>query len=309
MHPARSYLYVPGDRPERLERAFLRKADQLIVDLEDAVAPAAKDFAVETVLDWLTTLTGKHAPVWVRVNCGERGHDEMRRLVAHASVAGFCLPKTETAEDLRAADQVIEESLAGSGGGKPREIWLAPLLESASSIVNVHEIAAAPRVRMLHIGEVDLAADLGVTAGINGDEFRYVRSLIVIASRAAKLCAPPAPVSVLIDDDGAFRTSTEQLKAMGFIGRACIHPGQVAIANEVFTVTSEEVSWARGIIDRAGENAGASRGENGSMVDEAVARRARAIWRTADGQVSAKSAGHPSRPEHTQEKANSDGKH
>jgi membrane dipeptidase len=132
----------------------------------------------------------------------------------HATFAGFCLPKTETAEELRAADQLIEEYLTGSGGGKPREIWLAPLFESASSI-----------------------------------------------------------------------------------------------ANEVFTATSEEISWARGIIDRAGENAGAFRGEDGSMVDEAVARRTRAIWRTANGQVSAKSAGHSSRPEHTQEKANSDGQH
>jgi citrate lyase subunit beta/citryl-CoA lyase len=299
MYPSRSYLYVPGDRPDRLERAFLRNADQLIVDLEDGVAPAAKDFAVETVLDWLRTLSGKHAPVWIRVNCGERGHDEMRRLVVHASVAGFCLPKTEKAEDLRAADQLIEETLAGSGSVKPREIWLAPLLESAISLVNVHEIAAAPRVRLLHIGEIDLAADLGVTADTNGDEFHYVRSLVVIASRAAKLCAPPAPVSVQIDDAEAFRSSTKQLKAMGFVGRVCIHPSQVAIANEVFTPTSEEVSWARGIIDRVGENGGAFRGEDGSMVDEAVARRAREVWRTADGEESARSAGSASRPEHT----------
>jgi citrate lyase subunit beta/citryl-CoA lyase len=176
MCAARSYLYVPGDRPDRLEGAFLRKADQLIVDLEDAVAPAAKDYAAETVLAWLSTLTGKHAPVWVRVNRGERGQDEMRRLVAHASVTVFCLPKTETAEDLLAANQLINETLAGPWSGKPREIWLAPLLESAESVINVHEIASAPRVRMLHIGEVDLAADLGVTAGINGDEFHYVRS-------------------------------------------------------------------------------------------------------------------------------------
>jgi citrate lyase subunit beta/citryl-CoA lyase len=164
MHAARSYLYVPGDRPDRLERAFLRNADQLIVDLEDAVAPASKDFVVETVLDGLTNLTEKHSAVWVRVNCGERGHNEMRRLVTHASVAGFCLPKTEKTEDLRAADQLMEEMLAGSGSVRPREIWLAPLLEYAISVVNVHQIAAPPRVRMLHIGEVDLAAGIMKTS-------------------------------------------------------------------------------------------------------------------------------------------------
>jgi citrate lyase subunit beta/citryl-CoA lyase len=173
---------------------------------------------------------------------------------------------------------LISEAVARSGSGAPREIWLAPLLESAVSVVNVQEIAAAPRVRMLHIGEVDLAADLGVSAGINGDEFLYVRSLVVIASRAAKLCAPPAPVSVLIDDDEAFRTSTEQLKAMGFAGRACIHPGQVAIANAVFTATKDEISWAKSVLAQVGDNAGAFRGEDGSMVDEAVVRRAREIF-------------------------------
>ena len=283
MCAARSYLYVPGDRPDRLEKAFLRKADQLIVDLEDAVAPDAKDYAVETVVDWLNTLPGMHAPIWVRVNTGERGLHEMRRLVKDAAIAGFCLPKTETAEDVRAADRLITETLTGFGGVTPREVWLAPLLESAVSIVNVHEIAAAPRVRMLHIGEVDLAADLGVTTGIEGDELHHVRSLVVIASRAAKLCAPPAPVSVQIDDEGAFRSSTERLKAMGFVGRACIHPSQVAIANEVFTATPEEVAWARGIMDQVVENAGAFRGADGTMVDEAVARRAREISRKADG--------------------------
>lgn len=277
MQAARSYLYVPGDRPERLEKAFLRGADQLIVDLEDAVALAAKEFAVETVLGWLGSLPMGHAPVWIRVNSGERGRDEIRRFATEPSVAGFCLPKTETAEEVREADRLISEAVARSGSAAPREIWLAPLLESAVSVVNVQEIAAAPRVRMLHIGEVDLAADLGVSAGVNGDEFLYVRSLVVIASRAAKLCAPPAPVSVLIDDDEAFRTSTEQLKAMGFAGRACIHPGQVAIANAVFTATKDEISWAKSVLAQVGDNAGAFRGKDGSMVDEAVLRRAREI--------------------------------
>lgn len=282
MQAARSYLYVPGDRPERLEKAFLRGADQLIVDLEDAVAPSAKDFAVETVLGWLGSLPVRHAPVWVRVNSGERGREEIRCLATESSIAGFCLPKSETAEEVREADRLISEAMARSGSGAPREIWLAPLLESAVAVVNVQEIAAAPRVRMLHIGEVDLAADLGVSAGVTGDEFLYVRSRVVIASRAAGLWAPPAPVSVQIDDAEAFRASTERLKAMGFVGRACIHPSQVAVANEVFTATQDEIAWARAILAQVDGTAGAFRGEDGSMVDEAVVRRARDIVRTLD---------------------------
>lgn len=112
-----------------------------------------------------------------------------------------------------------------------------------------------------------------------------------------------------VDDAEAFRSSTKQLKAMGFVGRACIHPGQVAIANDVFTATPKEVTWARGIIDQVGENAGVFRGQDGSMVDEAVARRARNIWRTADGQESTNSVGHSSQPENQQEKVGTDGQH
>lgn len=269
MATVRSYLYVPGDRPERLAKALTRNADHLIVDLEDAVAAAAKDAALQTVFDWLETVPEKHAPLWVRVNSGERGREELRRLAAHSAVDGFCLPKTEAAAEIEEIDRML--------GDAGRDIWLAPLLESATSIVNIHSIAAAPRVRMLHIGEIDLAADLGITVGPAGEELLYVRSLVVVASRHAKLLAPPAPVSALIDDEDAFRTSTRQLKALGFVGRACIHPRQVDVANDVFTPTSEELARARWIIDVAAGSVGAFRGQDGTMVDEAVIRRAREI--------------------------------
>ena len=273
MSAARSYLYVPGDRPERLAKAFTRYADHLIVDLEDAVALDAKDRALRSVLEWLDVVPPRHAPLWIRVNCGERGREEIRQLAVHPAIDGFCLPKTETAAEVEEVDLLLSETI---GRGR-REVGLAPLLESATSIVNVHSIAAAPRVRMLHIGEIDLAADLGITVGPTSDELLYVRSLVVIASRHAKLLAPPAPVSAQIDDEEAFRESTSQLKALGFVGRACIHPRQVAVVNDVFTPTSDEIAWAKGIIDVAAESAGAFRGHDGTMVDEAVIHRARKI--------------------------------
>lgn len=132
-------------------------------------------------------------------------------MAAHPAVDGFCLPKTEMAAQVEEVDRLLSDV--------GRDIWLAPLLESATSIVNVHSISNAPRVRMLHIGELDLAADLDATVGPGGDELLYVRSLVVIASRHANLLAPPAPVSAQIDDGNAVRASTRHLKALGFVGR------------------------------------------------------------------------------------------
>jgi len=266
----RSYLYVPGDRPDRLAKAFTRGADALIVDLEDAVPEQAKERALQDVLGWLDTVEAAAAPVWVRVNSGDRREEEVRLLAAHPRVHGLCLPKTGSAAEV----EDVARLLQGTG----RSVGLAPLIESALGVVHVHAIAAAPAVRLLHLGEVDLAADLGLTPGPAGDELLLVRSLIVVASRAAGLGAPPAPVSTRIDDPEEFRSSTQALAALGFVGRACVHPRQVAVANDLFGPDSGEQVWAQAVLEAAGAAAhGAFRADDGTMVDEAVLRRARKI--------------------------------
>ena len=266
----RSYLYVPGDRPERLAKAFTRGADVLIADLEDAVPADAKEEALLSVLSWLDTVDAAAAPVWVRVNSGDRREEEVLRLAAHPRVRGLCLPKTESAVEVAEVARLIRTT--------GREIGIAPLVESARGVVNVHAIAAAPGVRLLHLGEVDLAADLGLSPGPGGEELLLVRSLVVVASRAARLGAPPAPVDTQVDDPDAFRSSTQVLAALGFVGRACIHPRQVAVANDVFASDPGEQAWARAVLDAASQaDHGAFRGDDGEMVDEAVLRRARGI--------------------------------
>lgn len=270
MSAPRSYLYVPGDRPEWLTRALTRGADELIVDLEDSVAAEAKDSALQTVLSWLGDLAPGQASVWCRVNCGERRKEEIRQLAASPRLAGFCLPKAETPDELVEVDKWL--TAAGSKG------LLAPLVESARGVVALGAIAAAPRVRLLHLGELDLAADLGLTPGADGAELLLVRSSVVVASRAARLAPPPAPVSAVIEDLDDFRSSTRQLARLGFVGRACIHPTQVEVANEVFGQDDHGSAWARGILAAADQAGRASfRAPDGSMVDEAVLRRARRI--------------------------------
>lgn len=269
MTPPRSYLYVPGDQPARLERAATRGADELIVDLEDAVADEAKADALQVVLAWLAAAPAG-PPVWVRVNPGERREEEVVRLATRPRLAGLCLAKTETAADVERVDRL----LAAAG----RDIAVAPLVETARGVVNLHAIAAAPRVRLLHLGELDLALDLGLTPDEAGSQLLPVRSQVVVASRAAGLAAPPAPVSPVIDDDEAYERSTRRLADLGFVGRACIHPRQVAVANQVFGADPRAAAWAREVLDaarRAGR--GAFRGPDGTMVDEAVLQRARRL--------------------------------
>jgi citrate lyase subunit beta/citryl-CoA lyase len=149
------------------------------------------------------------------------------------------------------------------------------MIESAVGLVRVEDIASAVGVHQLHVGEVDLAADLGVTPGGSDVEFHYARSRIVVASRFAGIAPPVAPVNTRTDDPSTFSRSTTALARMGFVGRDCIHPAQVAVANDVFEPSRDDVELARRLLRLAEGKRGSFRGPDGSMVDEAVLRRAR----------------------------------
>lgn len=263
--PPRTYLYVPADRADRLERVGRFGADAVIADLEDAVSEGDKDRALDNVDEWLASHREGSA-AWVRVNSGERCFDELRRIVRHDALAGVLIPKVDSADEI-----VSVHAHLGRG------VRIAPMIESATGLVNVHAIASAPGVHQLHIGEIDLAADLGVEPTVEGTELAYARSLVVIASRHARLMAPPAPVDAVIDDDDAYRASTRKLSRMGYFGRDCIHPKQVVVASDVFTPSDDEVSWAREVLESSLRSRGAFRDSDGDMIDEAVLRRARVV--------------------------------
>ena len=281
MPAARSYLYVPGDKPEVLAKALGRGADALIIDLEDAVAPAAKDVARGIVRDFLAGLPAAGAgdvEIWVRVNGdGVAGHDI--ESVAHAAVTGFCLAKAESVEDVDAAAEACGRAEIRLGLD-PGTFSLAPLLESASAVLDARAIAgASPRVVRLQVGEADLRADIGVTLGPDERELLYVRSSVVLASAAAGIEPPVGPVSTNFRDLEALRESTEALARLGYQGRACIHPAQAAVVNEVFTPSGDELAAARILVERydaaLSNGEGVFTDENGRMVDLAVVRQAR----------------------------------
>ncbi|WP_372727758.1 CoA ester lyase [Nocardioides sp.] len=267
---ARSALYIPGDQLDKLAKALERGADEIIVDLEDAVSPAGKDLARQAVRAWLHALPDLDVGVWVRVNTGDLRDLDVRAIADAPALTGVVVAKTETAEELVELDRLLT-SLGST-------IRVVPLLESAASILRASEIAAAPRVQRLQVGEADLRADLGVTLGPDERELLHVRSAIVLAAAAAGIAPPIAPVSTNFRDLEAFRASTEAMARMGFVGRACIHPAQVAIANEVFTPSQDEIASALDVLERLeAAGSGIAVDAQGRMLDEAVARQARRV--------------------------------
>ncbi|MET7640728.1 CoA ester lyase [Streptomyces sp. NPDC005438] len=275
--PVRSALYVPGDRPEMLARAEQRGADALILDLEDAVAPARKEVARATVVDWLAGLTHRPRPrVWVRVNPGAAGTADLAAL-AGLPWDGVLLAKAESARQVTEAYHLL-----GRGSHGPPPV-LCPVLESPSAVAAAEEIARAPGVARLHLGEADLCAELGVDPGPEGLELLWIRSRLVLVCAAAGLAPPLAPAFTDLADPERLRATTRRFARLGFRGRTCVHPAQVPVVNEVFTPDAEEVAEARALVRRFEEaGSGVLVDDRGRMVDEAVVRRARAVLRTAE---------------------------
>ena len=282
MSIARSHLYVPGDKPEVLAKALSRGADALIVDLEDAVAPAAKEQARAGVAEWLSTLPvadENPVEVWIRINPGSVGHDDLRAVIS-GSVRGIVAAKTESADELVALHAVLTE-LEDRSEIAAGSIGVVPLLESANAVLNAMSIAKAPRVQRLQVGEADLRADIGVELGDDQRELLYVRSQVVLISAAAGIDPPVGPVDTNFRDVDALRESTLAIKRMGYLGRACIHPAQAAVVNAVFTPSADDIAAARDLIERFDAAMAAGDGvcvdAHGRMVDEAVVRQARRV--------------------------------
>jgi citrate lyase subunit beta / citryl-CoA lyase len=258
---ARSYLFVPADRPERYAKALASGADAVIVDLEDAVAPDDKPEARKLLHDWLA---GAPAPVIVRINGVDSAwFGEDVAICRHASVAGVMLPKAERVDDLA--------RIASIAPGKR----LVPLVETAVGLDRARELAAAPGVERLAFGSIDFQLDVSIDG--DADELLYFRSHLVLASRLGGCLPPVDGVSTAIDDMRLLESDTEHARRLGFGAKLCIHPRQVAIVNRAFTPNDEAREWARRVIDAAERAGGAAVAVDGRMVDRPVLLRAQRI--------------------------------
>lgn len=274
----RSWLYVPGDRPERFDKAVAKGADALVLDLEDAVSLDRKGEARALVADWVRNGDHGRSQVWVRVNQGAMGVEDTAA-VALPGLTGICVPKVDDPSELTQINKVL--SVAEKEHGLVEGQWpVIPLIESAVGLTRLSSIVSAQRVVQLQVGEVDLAADLGLSGDVDL-HLAPIRSRIVVESIAAGILSPIGPVSTEFRDLDAFRSSTQTVIGQGFVGRACIHPDQVTIVNEMFTPTDEQLSAAQDLLDRMNtairEGSGIALDANGRMIDEASARSARRV--------------------------------
>jgi citrate lyase subunit beta/citryl-CoA lyase len=286
----RSYLFAPGSNERLLERVFRAGADAVILDLEDAVLPADKARARTLVAGALAARATGSLPVFVRINAVSSGLwlDDLAAVVG-PSLAGIRLAKAESRAEIDAVDAVLSE-LERARGLAPGRLALVPTIESARGVLAAEAIAGHPRVSALAFGATDFLRDIGGTAGPDDRETLYARSRLVLASRAAGIAPPIAPVYTNPSDLDGLRRASEADRRLGFFGRSCIHPAQVPVVNEVFTPSAAEVEQARRLLeafDRAGS--GAVLLADGSFVDRAVAGRARSILALAEAVAAAPS--------------------
>ncbi|OZC87535.1 CoA ester lyase [Rhodococcus sp. 06-418-1B] len=274
---ALTFLYVPGDVPARFDKASRSGADAVVLDLEDAVVASNKDEARSTVATWLAACEPGQVEIWVRVNPGAL-QDADIRAVAGPNLTGIWLPKVESLEEIEAAARILDSVAPHSE--------LSALIETGKGLLALPAIATGPRLRFLQIGEVDLAADLSIEPGDDGRALLFARSQVVVASAAAGLEPPLAAVSVEFRDTDAFAADTVELRRLGFRGRACIHPAQVAPARDAFVPTSEAVQEAEEILEALAQaTSGVGVDKNGRLIDEAVARSARRVVQYAQSRT------------------------
>lgn len=269
---ARSYLYVPGNAPARFDKAVASIADAVIIDLEDAVPLPSKDAAREQVSVWLQSRARGDTQIWVRVNSGAERLADLAALESADNLTGLVLAKTESADDVLS----VRNTLAEQGHA---DRLLCPLLETAAAIFDAVAIARQPQVDRLQIGEYDLCAELGITPDDSEAELQPARSHVVMASSAAGIAPPVAPVSIEIKDTARLRDTTERAARQGFVGRACIHPAQLDVIHEVFTPNEAAVEQAKAILaafrNQVDKGASVFVDSHGRLLDEAVVRQAR----------------------------------
>lgn len=261
----RSLLFAPGSDPRKLEKAFGSAADGVVCDLEDAVAPADKERAREVTAAALANASGPAR--LARVNAaGTAWFEEDVALAAGLALDAIVLPKASPdAVDALGAD------------GPP----VVAIVETAMGLRQAFEIASRPRVAALLLGSVDLGAEVGLETRADGQEILFARSTVAIDSAAAGLRGPFDVVHLDFADTAGLEAQCRLGRALGFRGKACIHPSQIETINRVFAPSEGEIEWAQSVVDAFEGQSEGVLAVNGTMVDRPVVERARRVLREA----------------------------
>lgn len=282
MKTFRSLLFVPGIRPERFAKAIASGADAVCIDLEDAVPPHEKAAARGAVLDYLVTLSGE-APcaIGVRINPLDTA-DGLADLLgfkeAGVSADFLMLPKASCTRDLSIIDAVL-----GNGVQHLRHMALWAIVETTLGLAQAGAIAGSCGFKGgVLFGGADFSAEIGTT--MDWEPLLYARSKLV--SAAKHVCGGLLDVPFLdTTDEAGLRAESERVKALGFLGKACIHPNQVAIVNAVFSPSEAEVTWARRVDQAEAAQQGGVVLLDGKLLDAPVYLRAQRILRQAGIEV------------------------
>lgn len=283
----RSWLFVPGDSERKMEKAAASPADIVLLDLEDAVAEEAKPRARATVAAYLMAHPQERARLWVRINPlrGPQGLGDLAAVMA-GRPGGIMLPKTNGRADLELLSHYLSALEVASAIEEGSTRAIALVCETAESMFTMGSYAGAPRLAALSWGAEDLTAALGASesrAADGGYGFTYelARSLCLLGASAAGAAAIET-IHADFRDEATLRTRAEQARRAGFRGMLAIHPAQVAVINEAFTPSAEELVRAREIIDLFAASPGVGTiGYKGAMLDRPHLARAEALLEIA----------------------------
>jgi citrate lyase subunit beta/citryl-CoA lyase len=259
----RTYLFVPGNRPEPVAKALASGADAVVLDLEDAVAPADKGAARDAIAQWSGGATGADRErVVVRINdAASNAFADDLRLLRGAGLSTVMLPKAESAAQVLAVREAV-----------PAARVLA-LIESARGVAKVQQVAGADGVARLVFGTLDYALDLDLDIADGCEALLHGAAAIAIASRVAGLATPVAGVTPQLDDEPRLLADLAWSRRQGFGAKLCIHPRQVAPIHVALAPSAQAVEWARRVVAAAAASPGAAQ-LDGRMIDRPVVLQA-----------------------------------
>lgn len=260
---ARTFLFVPASRPERIAKALASGTDVVIVDLEDAVAPVGKPAARQALTNWLNANPDQR--VAVRINAADtEWHGQDLVACQHHGILGVMLPKADSAAQVEHVHRVTDRPVLC-------------IIETALGIDALGQIAAARGCARLVFGKLDLAVELDLIPDESDPEelvFLPWRAMLVLASQRARLPAPVDGVYTLIGDQAGLARYAARARRHGFSGQLLIHPGQVSEAAAAFTPSRQDIEWAQAVDSLAQAAGGAVVVFEGRMIDAPVMARA-----------------------------------
>lgn len=260
---SRTYLFVPGNRPERFAKAMASGADAVVLDLEDAVAISAKAQARDAIAQWAAQAAdGERSRAVVRINDAQSSTfaDDLR-VLRDTGIARVMLPKAESATQVHAVRDSISHA------------QVLALIETARGVAMAQDVAGADGVVRLVFGTLDYALDLDLDIADSPDGLSHAASVLALASRVADLAAPVAGVTPQIDDEERLLADLRWSRRHGFGAKLCIHPRQVAPIHAALAPSAQALEWARRVLAAEAASPGAAQ-LDGRMIDRPVVLQA-----------------------------------